>query len=698
MRKFLITALILLAIVLGAYYSVFDAGLYLRLPGEVTAAFAAEGTALMARTGDSWETLSIRGVELTASLPGHHATDYAPTQADYRRWMEEILDMGANAVYAPLTMDDDFYNALWAINQTRRLYLVQGVSASDEMNARTENAFDSGLMNALIQNGKTLVDALHGRRDIASGGVMGSGHYRRDVSAWVIGYLVGIGWQSDTLAYTDHSASFSADYEGEYFSTAPDASPSEAMVARVMDEIMRYEAEKYHALRPIGMMSDPETDFLRYGEVYARQLGKYAFLDPTHIQPTDAMPAGQIVGYTLFNYCDELERCLAPDQKETLAPLLRAMNAGEPYGGRLSLLPGYWQMPALAFYSASSARGTVDGVRLTEREQGERLAQIDAVLQRDGWSGGVIASWQDGWTRRSWNTAYATETAQSRLWYDVQTSAKNTGLMAFEPGERAVCIIDGDRSEWSEKDLVLAGDYPLYVRQDAEGLYLLIENATRETPVYVPLDVSPLLGSNACAEPTLQFQRAAEFLLIVDGQNDTRLLVQERYDPVHQNFLYEITGEDPFVDIPDRDSPVFSILTMPIENMTLADTLGLEAQALSRLHTWETGALVHGCGNPDAEDYNALADFCFGVGFVEIRIPWLMLNFCDPAGNRIHQDYYERYGVESQRIREIYLGAGAEGVIPMARYRLSGWNETLAFRERLKESYDVLRALWTNVE
>lgn len=54
-----------------------------------------------------------------------------------------------------------------------------------------------------------------------------------------------------------------------------------------------------------------------------------------------------------------------------------------------------------------------------------------------------------------------------------------------------------------------------------------------------------------------------------------------------------------------------------------------------------TGRLVHGNGNPQSPEYNSLADICFGDGLVEIRLPWLMLNFSDPSAVQIHDDYHD---------------------------------------------------------
>ena len=88
--------------------------------------------------------------------------------------------------------------------------------------------------------------------------------------------------------------------------------------------------------------------------------------------------------------------------------------------------------------------------------------------------------------------------------------------MAFEPGAEPVCVLDGRRSEWTEDDLLLeSGGFRLSARQDAEGLYLLIEGVGAEDTVYLPIDVSPELGSRTRtrASGDLSFQRDADFVL-----------------------------------------------------------------------------------------------------------------------------------------------------------------------------------------
>lgn len=236
----------------------------------------------------------------------------------------------------------------------------------------------------------------------------------------------------------------------------------------------------------------------------------------------------------------------------------------------------------------------------------------------------------------------------------------------------------------------------LSARYDEEGLYLLLEGVSREERVYLPLDLSPEAGAAACLSPALTFQLEADLLLCLDGTDNTRLLVRERYDPLRERFLYETEGEDPFLNPPARDSSRFVPLGMAVRNPLLVDELTPETRALQRLGVWETGRLVHGNGDSASDQYNSLADFCFGANCVEIRLPWLLLNVGDPAAMGVHRDYYQYYGVELKQIKTLWVGAAREGdgeTIPMASLRVKGWKD-LDYRERLKESYYIIQSSW----
>lgn len=704
MKRFVAAAVLLLAIGIGAYWAIFYGGFYLRFRerAAMDVPFRAEGTQLQARNGQDYVPLILRGVDVSASLPGHYATAYDTGEEDYLRWFEAIGDMGANAVRATSIMNDDFYNALYAYNTShdQPLYLLQGTSVSDAVGDGSKDAYTSGFLDSLLEDGKALVDIIHGRKDLPAVGIRSGGIYRRDISPWVVGFLIGTEWYSDTISYTDHSTIRSGTYQGTYFQTVADATPFEAAMAHVMDEITAYETDKYSAQRPIGFLCDPSCDFLEYEEVYARQMKKHAQTDPEHITPLPVMEAGCFAAYRLYDFCDNFTEYLSSGQKQDIAPLLTGLPVNQPYGGYLELMGRYHTMPVLAAgYGFSTSRGAVvlDRAPLSEEEQGRRLLEVSRTLEADGWAGGFISTWQDEWDRRSWNTAFAAVPTEHYLWHDLQTADQSYGLMAFEPGKEAVCTLDGNPSEWTAEDLLLEQNgLRLSARYDAEGLYLMLEGVSREEAVYLPLDISSEAGSGSCVNPSLSFQREADFVLCLDGTDNSRLLVQERWDPLRERFLYETEGDDPFLDFPERDSARFVPLGMAVQNPLLVDTLTPETRALQRLGVWETGKLIHGNGDSRSPDYNSLTDFCFGEGCVEIRLPWLLLNVGAPASMMVHRDYYQHYGVEFKQIRELWIGAARddeEGDISMASLQVKGW-KSLEFRERLKESYYMVQAYW----
>lgn len=90
-----------------------------------------------------------------------------------------------------------------------------------------------------------------------------------------------------------------------------------------------------------------------------------------------------------------------------------------------------------------------------------------------------------------------------------------------------------------------------------------------------------------------------------------------------------------------------------------------------RAQTFETGALRYGNANPDSPDFDSLADFICTGDFIELKLPWQLLNFADPSRMEIHDDYYDgNYGVEYIDIDEMYVGiagaAGPEGTSSLA--------------------------------
>jgi hypothetical protein len=207
--------------------------------------------------------------------------------------------------------------------------------------------------------------------------------------------------------------------------------------------------------------------------------------------------------------------------------------------------------------------------------------------------------------------------------------------------------------------------------------------------LYIPIDTTQKSGSNYASEENVKFNRAADFLLILDGKENSRLLVQERYEALRANYSADVYGFNTYYDenIPEKDSPSFREIYLALQLTSIGGT---------KSTLFHTGLLTYGNANPSSNEFNSLADFMAGDGFVEIKLPWQLLNFMDPSRMMIHDDYYEHYGVEKMEIDCIYLGVGdgTETRIEMHPQKMKGWDNKVTYHERLKESYYILQSFW----
>ncbi|MCL2569291.1 MAG: hypothetical protein FWE12_07705 [Oscillospiraceae bacterium] len=696
MLKYLIAVLLIVVLALGAFYAHFSRSVFIdfRPNAPVTAVFRADGDAIVHQNSDgSTVPLTLRGVEMTPSVPGNMAWDFAAGMSDYLRWFGYIDAMGANAIYVPNIMNSDFYSALYQFNTTneRPLLLLQGVDGHD--------------YNSLTSALKEAIDIIHGQRINFFGGT-GVEIFLSNISPWVVGFVVGADWNPDTIVFMNHfDPTMSDSFEGEFFSSAEGASRFEVMLAQVMDHATAYESSRFKTQRPIGFLSSPTLDFLEYAPAYATQLRKYVQLDPENILPSESMVAGTFAAYRLFHFTEDFTDYLTPSQQEALAPILENLDRSCMFNGYLDLLAQYHSMPVIATgfgFSSGRAPQRMDEPPLTEREQGEALARTAMQIEERGWAGGFISTWQDTWERRTWNTAFSSDPWRYHYWHNLQSADQGYGLMAFEPGRHArPVLIDGNANEWVDTHLVHEyNGLRVYAQYSLHGLYLLIrgEGVNPQNTLYLPIDVTPNSGTSAFRN--LQFDRPSDFLLILSGEYESRLLVNQRYHATYQRFYEEMTGINPFTRVPRQWNSDFVPITLALQNTAIVDAdlftdLAEDVRDMLRLQSWDTGVLTHGIGNPASPDFNSLSDFFFGENLVEIRLPWMLLNFFDPSTMQVHDDYYVRFGVEGIRVQEIYIGVAMEGgEVPMSPIPLRGWRNTVEVHERLKQSYFIMQEIW----
>ena len=757
MKKFIVAVCVIVAAALVWNIAYYRLGIYIDLaPNAPVTTFMRtdEDTIYMKKNGE-YTPYEIRGVDMGVGIPGEWTTDFAIDEETYLRWFSQIQELGANTIRVYTILHDDFYNAFFKYNTEREkmgrepLYMLHGVWVNDYILNSHRDAYDDEFFKTLKDDCRTLVDVLHGKISLSlSYGNKGSGSYRKDVSQWVIGYIMGVEWETSIVTYTNQNSYDKTGYKGKYLYTTADATPFEAMLCEAGDKMIEYESKRYKQQRLLAFSNWPTTDPFVYPITVTSYRFKTEVLNVEHIKTSDSFVSGYFASYHIYPYFpDYLQTMLeTKNYKEKFlmqkfgvlyynnlkyrtsllnAPKIEDYLLNEDYydsqGRRntylayLKVLNRFHNIPVvISEYGVTTGRGMAQRDKntnrnqgnLTEQEQGQALIDCYKDIKDAGCAGSCVFSWQDEWFKHTWNTIHAVDLDNTPYWSDYQTNEQFFGLLSFDPGEeKSVCYVDGDISEWTEKDKVVkSGDMDLSMKYDEKFLYFLVhkENFDPENDtLYLPIDTNPKIGSTYCENYDVSFERASDFLMVISGKENSRIEVQERYEVLMSTYANEYYAIDPYVDPPKKDSPVFKKIYMPLR---VEDVLPQEdiVPKVPVGEKFDTGKLRYGNANPDAEDFDSLSDFIFSGDYVEIRIPWQLLNFSNPSEMMIHDDYYECYGIENLNIDKMYVGIGSsentEYRLKMPSFDLKGWGKTVTYHERLKKSYYMLKDYWTSLK
>ena len=677
----------------------------------------AEGKALYLDQGSGYAEFEMKGVDLGLGKPGHYATDLAITKEEYLRWFRQIKELGANVIRTYTLAGPDFYQAFYEFNRNNPdpLYLLHGVWVDDYLLNSSYSALDEEFYKPFLRDCKKVIDTIHGRHKEPTKNSVFSQYYRWDISPWVCGYILGVEWDGTLVSYTNQSLAQRQQLNGRYFYTE-DASNFEIFLANTGEEVAAYETEKYGTQRLIAFSNWATTDPMDYPQKLRDYFPKAAEIDVEHIHCKEPFGPGQFASYHIYPYYPDFYRLLPAHEENTYLQYLRDIN-------------DHHHMPVvISEFGCPSSRGMAareEGLgrnqgNMSETQQGQALVSMYRDIKEAGSAGGIVFTWHDEWFKRNLNTMANVDLTATPYWSDYQTNEQYFGLLSFDPGEeKSVSYPDGDKSEWTEEDLVSEQDgVRLSMKQDERYLYFLVEKAgfnALNDKFYIPIDTTPKSGSLRAGNLGVEMDRAADFVVELDGPQNSRVWVHRYYDIIEALFCDKVTHWSLFSQefpLPDTDTFVKMRLLLSNESFFVRDSVEdqnmeddvpltyMEFSPINRTHygltdSYETGVLTYGNGRPGTPDFNSLADFCGGDGFVEVRLPWQLLNFADPSRMNIHDDYYEHYGVEYLHIDKLYAGAGdGTGRIAMKPFALKPLGLHPSYHERLKQSYYILQSLW----
>ncbi|CZQ93090.1 hypothetical protein SAMN05216375_10541 [Trichococcus ilyis] len=653
---------------------------------------------------NEWQNEFLEGVNIGAAKPGYFPGELGITEEDYLRWFGYISDMHAEVIRVYTTLDPAFYNALYEFNRTAEqpLYLMQGVWINEEDIATLQDAFaeDEKIKQDFVADAKNLVDIFHGNAVLPEKPGFASGEYTKDISPYVIGWIMGIEWDPAFVETTNLNSPGKTSFSGEYLYTE-DASPFEVFLSEAGDAVLRYEAEEYRTTRALGFTNWVTTDMLEHpSEPYEKE--DKAVVNTEHIKARSSFPAGLFAAYHIYPYYPDFlsyeEEYIQDVDENGEINTYRAYLEDLMAEHTVPVLVAEFGVPASRGKAHESLYSGYDQGNHDETEQGEIVVDLLQDIHSEGYCGGLVFTWQDEWFKRTWNTMDFDLADRRAYWSNPQTNEQEFGLMAFDPGEEASArYVDGDISDWSKTEPIAeTTDGALYAASDEKYLYLMVATEGFDfgaDTLCIPIDTIADQGNTAAAGQQLQFSSGADFMVRIAGADDARILVDAYYDSFHYLYAEQLGMIDKNSAFAVKDSGIFN----PMLHCLSREIFLPASQQTLPFSSYETGLLSLGDANPEHEAYDSLTDYAVKDGNVEIRIPWQLLNVMDPSTKQIMGDHYENGKIQAQATDGFKIGMAvqksgelATSPVKMAKYTWEAWDMP-TYHERLKPSYYIIQ-------
>ena len=669
----------------------------------ISCRFKAEGDYFYIYESGDWKQMFMRGVNIGATEPGLFPGDLTISYDTYYRWFGYISEMNCNCIRIYTLMPPQFYQALGDFNKKakNKLYLYQGIWVNEEDIERLSDTYaeNEKILNDFTTDAVNLVNVIHGKAKIAETAGEAYGTYNTDVSPWLVGWIIGIEWDPNFVINTNNQHPDKKDYDGKYLYTQT-ASPFEAFLCRVGDALIKHEAETYKFQVPLAFSNWITTDPLTHPNEPHFDEDKTT-VNTENVKCRNFGP-GMFASYHIYPYYpdslnyqeDYLEYTDDSGKVNTYEAYLEDLKLAHT----VPIIVAEFGIPTSRGMGHESVMGYNQGM-VDETAQGAMLIDMLGSIENAKYAGGIVFTWQDEWFKRTWNNVMFDIADRRPYWSNIQTTEQCFGLLAFDPGKESMAAyVDGDVSEWKNtQPTVTTGQGKLYIKSDERYLYIMLDAGNydfEKDTLLIPINTIADQGNLKAAQYNAEFDTAADFLIYINGKDNSHIYVDRYYDAFNYYFLEskklsDIEAEE---NAGVKNSGMFDIMRLCYGyNLTVKGTNQVVPDK-----AYETGKLRYGNGNPKAQEYKSLSDFYFKNGKLEIRIPWQLLNVMDPLGKQQISDFRKTQVISPQAYQSFDFGfayrTGAESlkITLGGSYEYNGWN-TPTWHERLKPAYYELQ-------
>lgn len=665
--------------------------------------FKAEGDYFYIYESGDWKQMFMRGVNIGATEPGLFPGDLTISYDTYYRWFGYISEMNCNCIRIYTLMPPQFYQALGDFNKKakNKLYLYQGIWVNEEDIERLSDTYaeNEKILNDFMTDAVNLVNVIHGKAKIAETAGEAYGTYNTDVSPWLVGWIIGIEWDPNFVINTNNQHPDKKDYDGEYLYTQT-ASPFEAFLCRVGDALIKHEAKTYKFQVPLAFSNWITTDPLTHPNEPHFDEDKTT-VNTENVKCRNFGP-GMFASYHIYPYYpdslnyqeDYLEYTDDSGKVNTYEAYLEDLKLAHT----VPIIVAEFGIPTSRGMGHESVMGYNQGM-VDETAQGAMLIDMLGSIENAKYAGGIVFTWQDEWFKRTWNNVMFDIADRRPYWSNIQTTEQCFGLLAFDSGKESMAAyVDGDVSEWrNTKPTVTTAQGKLYIKSDERYLYIMLDAGNydfEKDTLLIPINTIADQGNLKAAQYNAEFDTAADFLIYINGKDNSHIYVDRYYDAFNYYFLEskklsDIKAEE---NAGVKNSGMFDIMRLCYGyNLTVKGTNQVVPDK-----AYETGKLRYGNGNPKAQEYKSLSDFYFKNGKLEIRIPWQLLNVMDPSGKQQISDFRKTQVISPQAYQSFDFGfayrMGTESlkITLGGSYEYNGWN-TPTWHERLKPAYYELQ-------
>jgi hypothetical protein len=684
-------------------------------------------------TGDSyiqvqkngeWNDFLIKGVNIGIGKPGYFPGETAISKEEYSRWFKKIGEMNANAIRIYTLHPPQFYEAFYEYNLVaeKPLFLFHGSWVNEEKLLHNQDAFAAENVEDAQTEIKYLIDIIHGQAELPERPGHASGVYKYDISKYVLGIIVGTEWDPSMVNNTNLKHKDIEAFNGKYFNTTG-ANAFEIWLAQLMEYAAAYETTQYNWQHTMSFTNWVTTDLLEHPSEPLENEDLVS-INPNHILSSDQFYAGLFASYHIYPYYPDFL-----NYEKKYLEYVDSTGEKNNYAGYLNELIASHKMPVLvAEFGVPSSRGLthknafgMDQGFHSEEEQGEINQKLFQSIVSEGYTGGLIFTWQDEWFKRTWNTMDFDNPDRRPYWNNQQTNEQHFGLLSFEPGDKdSGILVDGNSVDWNEtnsKTIFRSKDEKevinkVRISSDNGYLYFLLSFSNpvnfANQSFYLLLDTVGEQGQNTIhlsKDTLLQTNLGVDFIINLSGEENSSIMVDSYYDTYYYTYAHMLNMVKKESYVNQKNNGVFH----PIRLALTKELIIPSTKTVVPFEGYETGILKFGNGNPEYETFNSLTDVSISDNkkIIEMRIPWQLVNVKDPSLKEVMGDIW-KYGLsKSETIEGIRVATAAtkQGklvqTIPRQSnnllqqkdaflYSWSEWEQPLYY-ERLKKSYYMIK-------